>query len=67
MHIKDAATILTCKCQQKVRSSVHCKILYASIDCSIHVEQTYQTFVYKFMFLAHLINVSTFQYYIILW
>ena len=41
VHIKDGATILTCKHQQKVRSNVHCEILCVSIDCSIHVEQTY--------------------------
>ena len=38
VHIKDGATILTCKHQQKVRSNVHCEILCVSIDCSIHVE-----------------------------
>ena len=41
VHIKDGAAILTCKHQQKVRSNVHCEILGVSIDCSIHVEQTY--------------------------
>ena len=28
----------------------HCNILCVSIDCSIHVEQTYRTFVYKSSF-----------------
>ena len=28
----------------------HCKILRVSIDCSIHVEQTYRMFVYKSSF-----------------
>ena len=40
-HIKDGATILTFKHQQKVRWNVHCKIRCVLIDCSIHVEQIY--------------------------
>ena len=51
-HIKDGATILTFKHQQKVRWNVHCKIRCVLIDCSIHVEQIYWTFVYKSRFSA---------------
>ena len=52
MHIKDGATILTCKYQHKLGLNVRCKILCVSIDCSIQAEQTYRRFVYKSMFSA---------------